>query len=192
YGERAREIAAELAVHFEQGRDYPKAVQYLQQAGENAARRSAHQEAITHLTNGLELLKLLPDSPARVQQELRLLKRLGPTLVSLKGYAAAEVEHTYACAYELAQKDGRPQQLLSVLPGLQVVYFTRGEVRKAREVAEQGWQLAQRVATPTALIAGHGLLVEPLLYQGEFTAAREHVEQAWGLYDPQLHNLHGL
>ena len=48
YGERAREIAAELAVHFEQGRDYRRAVQYLQQAGENAMRRSAHQEAISH------------------------------------------------------------------------------------------------------------------------------------------------
>ncbi len=36
YGERAREIAAELALHFEQGREYRKAVQYLQHAGVNA------------------------------------------------------------------------------------------------------------------------------------------------------------
>mgnify|MGYP007054690814 CR=1 FL=1 len=54
YGERAREIAAELAVHFERGRDYRKAVQYLQHAGENAARRSAHHEAIGLLTKGLD------------------------------------------------------------------------------------------------------------------------------------------
>ena len=50
YGDRARDIAAELAVHFERGRDYCKAVQYLQQAGENALRRSAHREAISLLT----------------------------------------------------------------------------------------------------------------------------------------------
>jgi predicted ATPase len=62
YGEQAREIAAELAVHFEQGRDYPRAVRYLQLAGENAIRRSAHQEALDHLTKGLELLKTLPDT----------------------------------------------------------------------------------------------------------------------------------
>jgi urease beta subunit len=43
YGLRAREIAAELAMHFEQGRDYAKAVRYLQQAGERAVRRSAHK-----------------------------------------------------------------------------------------------------------------------------------------------------
>jgi hypothetical protein len=36
YGEQAREVAAELALHFERGRDYRKAVWYLQEAGGNA------------------------------------------------------------------------------------------------------------------------------------------------------------
>ncbi len=35
YGERAREIAAELAMHFERGRDYKQAAKYLQQAADN-------------------------------------------------------------------------------------------------------------------------------------------------------------
>jgi hypothetical protein len=35
-GPRALEIAAELAVHFERGRDYRRAVQYLQYAAETA------------------------------------------------------------------------------------------------------------------------------------------------------------
>ena len=47
YGERAKGIAAELAVHFEQRRDYRRAVEYLEQAGGNAVRRCAPQEAIT-------------------------------------------------------------------------------------------------------------------------------------------------
>ena len=189
YSKQAREIAAELSVHFERGRDYHRAIPYLQYAGENALRRSAHQEAINLLTQGLALLKALPDTPERDQQELRLLKRLGPALVSLKGYRAVEVGHTYVRTYELGKKDGRPQQILSVLSGLQVFYFMQGEVRKAREVAEEAWRLAQRVATPSALMAGHSFLVEPLLYQGEFIAAREHLDQAWALYNPQEHNL---
>ena len=45
YGERVGEIAAELAMHFEQGRDAPRAVKYLLQAAENAMHRSAHHEA---------------------------------------------------------------------------------------------------------------------------------------------------
>ena len=76
YGERAREIAAELAVHFERGREYQSAVQYLQQAGENALRRSANHEAIIHFTKGLELLKTRPETPERTQQELALRSAL--------------------------------------------------------------------------------------------------------------------
>ena len=64
HAEQTRQIAAELAIHFERGRDYPRAIQYLHQAGEASSQRSAHQEAIVHLTNGLELLKTLPDAPS--------------------------------------------------------------------------------------------------------------------------------
>jgi predicted ATPase/DNA-binding winged helix-turn-helix (wHTH) protein len=52
FGERAGEIAAELAMHFERGRDYPRAVNYLQQAADNANRRFAHQEAVTLARRG--------------------------------------------------------------------------------------------------------------------------------------------
>ena len=46
YGPRAEEIAAELAEHFARGHDVRRAVHYLHQAAENAARRSAQHEAI--------------------------------------------------------------------------------------------------------------------------------------------------
>ena len=92
YGHRAREVAAELAVHFEQGQDYRRAVQYLWQAGKNALRRSANQEAITHLSRGLELLKTLPDTPEHTQQELMLQITLGGPLMATKGYGVPEVE----------------------------------------------------------------------------------------------------
>src|SRR5262249_23019339 len=63
YDKQVGEVAAELAVHFEQGRDYHKTVQYLQQAGQNAIRRAAHQEAIILLNKGLKLLTTWPDTP---------------------------------------------------------------------------------------------------------------------------------
>jgi predicted ATPase len=190
YGKRVSEIAAELAVHFKRGQDYSRAVRYLRQAGQNAARRSAHQEAITLLTKGLELLNTFPDTPERARQELRLLRLLGPALVALRGYTAPEVEQTYARAFALCQQDGRPHQLLQVLPIFRVFSLARGEAGKAREVAEQVLQLAQQVSTPTALLAAHYGLGESLFHLGEFTAAREHLEQTWRLYNPQEHNPH--
>ena len=44
YGERVGEIAGELALHFEQGRDYGRAVRYRQLAAEQALRRSGQRE----------------------------------------------------------------------------------------------------------------------------------------------------
>src|SRR4029453_5554520 len=72
YGAHAGDSAAELAMHFEQSRDYPRAIHYLQQAAENAVRRHANREALTHLTKGLELLKTRPATPPRSQPELML------------------------------------------------------------------------------------------------------------------------
>jgi DNA-binding winged helix-turn-helix (wHTH) protein len=43
YREQARSLAAELAVHFEQGREYQRAVHYCQQVAENALRRYAYR-----------------------------------------------------------------------------------------------------------------------------------------------------
>lgn len=64
YGTRSGEVAVELARHFEQGREYPRAVQYLWQAGDNAVRRGAHREAVAHLTRALALLEKLPARPS--------------------------------------------------------------------------------------------------------------------------------
>ena len=57
YGTRAREITAQLAVHFERGGEVEKAVHAWQQAGEQAARRNAQYEAISALRRGLALLE---------------------------------------------------------------------------------------------------------------------------------------
>ena len=65
YGAQTSEIATQLAVHFESGGKTLQAIHYWQQAGDNAARRSAHPEAITSLRKGLARLATLSDSPER-------------------------------------------------------------------------------------------------------------------------------
>jgi predicted ATPase/DNA-binding winged helix-turn-helix (wHTH) protein len=61
FGERAREIAVELAMHFERGGDYKRASKYLQTAADNAIRRFAYQEAVTLAQRGIELLARVPE-----------------------------------------------------------------------------------------------------------------------------------
>jgi predicted ATPase/DNA-binding winged helix-turn-helix (wHTH) protein len=72
YGQRVGEIAAELAVHFEQSQDFGRAVKYLLLAAENATRRSADREALALSRRGLQLLETLPLSSHRDEQALNL------------------------------------------------------------------------------------------------------------------------
>ena len=164
YGERAREIAAELALHFEWGREYRKAVQYLQQAGENAARRSAYPEALSLLTKGLELLKTLPDTSERAQQEITLQLALSMPLVATKGFAAPEVEKACTRALELCRQLAETPQLLPVLTRLSVLSMSQGKLPTARELAEQSLTLAQRAQDRASLLVAHSVLGNTLFF----------------------------
>ena len=88
YGAQVSGRATVLVVHFARGRDDRRAIAYLRQAVDNARRRYANADAITHLTKALALLMTLPDTPDRAQQELDLQAALGPALMVTKGFAA--------------------------------------------------------------------------------------------------------
>jgi DNA-binding winged helix-turn-helix (wHTH) protein/predicted ATPase len=175
YRAQARQIAAELAVHFTRGRDTWRAVRYLQYAGENALRRSACQEAITQLTAALDLLATLPEGRERLQHELLVQTTLGPVLSVAKGYAAPEVERSFTRARELCQLVGDTAQLGPVLWGLHRFYLMRAEHRTAQELAAQLLSLAQHAPAPSLLLAAHTALGGALWVQGHLTAAREHL-----------------
>ncbi len=116
-----------------------------QRAGQRAIEHSAYVEAISHLTKGLELLKTLPDTLERTQQELTLQVALGTPLIATKGYGAPEIERVYTRARNLCQQVRETPQFFPVLWGLWVFYLVRAEFQTARELAEQLMRLAQSV-----------------------------------------------
>lgn len=189
---REEESAAELAVHFEHGRDYHRAVRYLAQAARNASQRWAHVEAIGHLSKGLALLRTLPETSERAQQELALQIALGAALMATKGYAASEVETAYARARELCRQVGETSLLCPVLFGLGAFYLVRAEYQTACDIGEQFLRLAQSVQEPDLLLEAHLALGQPLLWRGEFAVAREHMARGISLYDPQRHSSHAF
>ena len=102
-GKMTSQKSAEIpAVHVqEHSRDYERDIHALKQAADQALLRGDHQDAILHLSKGLALLKTVPDTPERAQQELALSVTLAHLLRATKGFAAAEVEHVYVRAQEL-------------------------------------------------------------------------------------------
>jgi predicted ATPase len=177
-----------LAHHYTEAGLIEQAIPYWQEAGQRAAQRSANTEAISHLTKGIELLKTLPDTPERAQQELMLQIALGSALMATKGWSAPELEHCYTRARELCQQLGETPQLFPVLFGLTAFRLVRGEVQTARELSEQLLQFAQSVQDPVLLVTAQNALGETLYHQGEFVLAREHLEQGIAVYDPRKHH----
>ena len=101
---RLEDHYGDLAHHYSCSANRQKAVEYLQRAAQQAVQRSANAEAINHLTSALEILRALPDTPQRAQQELALQMMLGPALIATKGNGAVEVGAVYNRALELARQ----------------------------------------------------------------------------------------
>jgi TOMM system kinase/cyclase fusion protein len=176
-----------LAYHYTEAGLPASAVPAWLRAGQRASERSARIEAIAHLTKGLEVLKTLPDTPERVQLELVLQTTLGPALMATKGYAAPEVEYTYARARELCQSIGETPQFFQAVWGLWYFYLVRAELQTAYELGEQLLNVAQRVQAPALLLLTHRMLGHTLSFLGEFSAAQVHLDRGMTLYAPEQH-----
>lgn len=188
FGDRLENHYSELAHHYHRSGNTKKAVEYLQQAGQQAVQRSAYGEAIRQLTMALELLKSQPDSPERSQQELALQIGLGSALMATKGFGASEVEEVFTRARELCQQVGDTPQLYMVLQGLSGFYALRVKFQTLRELMEQRLSLAQRLRNPAILAQAHLAHGHGLLAFGEIASARAHLEQGMALYNPEQHH----
>src|SRR5262245_21087483 len=182
YGSRVGEIAAQLAVHFERGRDAARAIPYLHAAAENALRRGAHREAIAHLARGIELLALLADGTDRVERELALQITLGGAMIVHRGFAAPEVEAAYRRAHELSKEAGDSPLLGLALVGLSSFHFNRGELSTARDLGMRAVDFATMVGDRTIEFEARVLLGLIELNRGALSVARDHETRAIALY----------
>jgi predicted ATPase len=166
-----------VAYHYTEAGLADQAIAYWLRAGQHAAQRSANQEAMQHLTQGLALLSTLPETPARRQHELAVQMALGPALMVLKGVGHPEVEQAYARARELCQQVGETPARFPVLYGLWRCYRARGVPQTARELGEQLLTLAAQQDDPALRLAAHAALGTTLYHLGAFAPARRHLAQ---------------
>jgi DNA-binding winged helix-turn-helix (wHTH) protein/predicted ATPase len=179
--------ATELAMHFEQGREFGRAIHYLRRAGEIATQRGASQEAVVHLTRALELLSVQPDAPERAQQELVLQIALGGPLMAVKGRGTVEVEQVYTRAQELSQRAGDAPQLFTALWGLFLFRRSRGEIDTAAQLARRLLGLAQRTDDSGLLLEAHHAMWATCFARGDLVAARDHAAEGIALYHADRH-----
>jgi tetratricopeptide (TPR) repeat protein len=173
-----------LAHHYTEAGLTEQAIPYWQRAGQHASDYSAHQEAVSHLTTGIELLNTLPETPEHTQQALTLHLALGAALQMAKGQAVPEVEHAYTRAHTLCQQVGETPEFVPALFGLWRFYVGRSQLHTAREAGETLLRLAHHADDSALAVIAHYALGYTHLCLGALPAARQHLEEGIACYTP--------
>lgn len=180
-----RLVAPKLAHHWEQAGDSFRELLYQGMAGQQAIRNSANQEAMEHFSRALTLLQSLP-LPDKEAQELQLQMALGGAAMTLKGYAAPEVEQAFARARAIAEDADDPKITLQILANLSGYYIARADFATARQMAETMLTLAERTGTAVHFLWAHLALGQVRGFMGHTKAAALHLEQVVNAYNPNL------
>jgi tetratricopeptide (TPR) repeat protein len=151
-------------------------------AGDQALRRSAFQEAISHLGKAIAMADKAAGGNAGERRHLHVA--YGNALVATSGYAAPETTEAFARVRESAFGDKDAPERLASDWRLWVSSLARGELPAMRAHAETF--LSDVQARPSSLEAGiaHRVLGFTHLFAGEFAEARNHLERALALFEP--------
>jgi len=187
YAGEAAEHAAELALHFDEGRDPERAIRYLALAGEQAARRYAHREATEHLRRALALLPALPPGPERDGYELMLRLALCVPLAAIEGYAAAALETNLRRIEMLAAAGRESPEAFPVLLGLWSLQIVRADLTAACALGARLLRIADADGGSLALLQAHRVLGHSLFYRGDLRAAHRHLTDGLAGYDVAAH-----
>jgi len=155
YGERLRsveseahpEMAAELALHFEEARDYAEAVKYLVLAAEHAGRRFAHRDAIQVFHHALGLSARIQESH-RAALEIGILRRIGDASYALGAMSDSveAYEQAAAAAARAGQTAAQIESLISLAFPACYTNLTRG-----LEVCAQAVEVSRDYGDPLLL-----------------------------------------
>lgn len=182
YGDHDNEIAVELAMHFEQSRDWSSALKYILRSAEIATNRSAHHEAADLAKRGFEILKSLPDTTERAQHEIKLRMILGVSLMAIKGFASAEVQEVYTQGRALFCQQGPSPELFHMLWSLNLYYQFRGEVLPSLDISRKLLRMAEGINDEALIMEGHRAVGAALVVHGRYAEGLEHLEKGSALY----------
>lgn len=190
--ERAATEPEVIAHHFTQAGLDDLAIEWWGKAGDQALRRSAFQEAISHLGKAIDMAdktdvdRFAAATPSvSANQRLKLQTDLGQALMWYRGFGAEESKAAFIRARELAAAIDNPTERFVIYYGLWIGTLARGEVGLAREIAETFLREAEREARTMECEVGHRIVGFTCLWQGDFSEAQANLVEALSTYDPK-------
>jgi hypothetical protein len=181
-----------LAHHLTAADDTERAVGQWLRAGQHAAARSAHLEAIRHFDRGLAILPTLPEGPARDGHEIELQLGKGLSLLTAESFMSTKAAHAYTRARELAERREDTPPLFTAVYGLWQSTVASGMVVSASGLSNQLLRLTEGNADDGLRLQAHHSAWSTSMFTGEPAVARDHCEAGRRLYDPERHHSHRL
>jgi len=175
-----------LARHYERAGRTADAIAGWVKAGLQARDDMALRECVAYLQRAVCLLETLAeDDPSSLQVEMDVQLALGQALTATFGWASRELETAFLRARDLCKTLGNSQGLLHVSIALSGMYFMRGFLDRALEIAESVVEMAAGTGDPALEIAAMHVISYPTYYAGHFCRALKYGERAIALYTPE-------
>lgn len=156
-------------------------------AGRDAAERLSYEEAVAAYRHGLDILKSLPNSPAKLEYELELQTALGAALLPIRNFSSPEVVQAYQRAYEVYQRIGNRPELFHVLKALSSYYALCGDIFTGLDIGRRLMEIAEESRDDTLLIIAHNNCGVNSLFAGELEVYRIHALKLLELYNEERH-----
>ena len=180
-----------LAHHLTDAGDAGRAAAQWLKAGQHAAARSAHIEAIANLERGVALLPSMPDTPERDSLEIELQLALGMSSIRAKSMISSAVRDAYSRASELAEKHGDVRRLFQAVYGVWQHNVGSGRISAALPLAERLLSVTERDNADAGLrLQAHHAVWTTFFVGGELVGCREHCEIGHRYYDPERYQAH--
>lgn len=186
YGERAVEIATDLAGHLEASGQAERAVPYLEEAVQRAVRRGAPHDALALIDHSLGIIDALPPAPHLAAAATRLYLARGMSLVPLRGFGDADIERSYLTARALSEASSDLLQLFHALAVLTVNYVAQARLNEAIETAASLRRRLQDLPVPAAIFAANVFSGVVAYHAGSLADARRDLEAACAVADAPL------
>ena len=187
HGSQITDIAVEVAVLCQVGREFARAADYFLMASQYAARIFAYQEAVLLAERGLESLEPLPHDEDRKRKELALLLALSLPVVAVKGYSHPDVERIYGRAKTLCLELNLTSPLIRALRGLFTFHLVALRLDIAHELARELVALTAQGDDPGLQIFGYNAVGWVDYYRGDFVAAMEQFDRGLARYNRDAH-----
>ena len=175
-----------IAHHFTQAGLDDQAIEWWGKAGDQALRRSAFQEAISHLGKAIAMADKGAGAASRPdagdatasRQRVKLQTGYSEAVMYYKGFSAEETRAAWARAAELGANRDDFSEHSTVRHGQWTLAIVRGELPAAQELASTFLREAEDAGRPVEAGVARRSLGIICYYSGDFLNARIHCERA--------------